>query len=149
GLEKQRRLLEDEARTILRDLGHPADLADVERLRISRAERQQIQGLGNDQKALEGKCSSALERVERLKAEIEQAEARISKLGNLRDVAPLKRAIQRTRQHGELDDRLAKARCELIQLQQQTAVDLKRLTLWGGSLDELEELPVPTIETVE
>lgn len=149
GLEKQMQLLEDEARAILRDLGHPPDLRDVESLRITRAERQQVQSLGNDQKALEGKCASATDRAGRLKLELEQTEARIAGSGRLRDVAPLKQTIQRVRQHGDLDSRLATARVESSQLQQQTAIDLNRLNLWRGSLDDLEKIAVPATETIE
>jgi uncharacterized protein YhaN len=148
-LVAERQLFEDEAHGILRELGRPADLTAVESLRITVAERQQVHDLSNDQKALEGRRTAAAAAAERLRSQIAELESQLDHSSLPADTPLLKQSLQRARQHGDLDGRLAAAIAKQTQLQQQAGIELGRLGLWTGSLEELEKLAVPALETID
>src|SRR5439155_2808820 len=66
-----------------------------------------------------------------------------------RDGSELDRALDRARKQGDIEASLRNETSGLRTANEQAAADLNRLTLWAGSLEHLEELAVPSPETVE
>ena len=140
---------EQQARAILKDLGHDPEIQHAEQLRLSRVQRQRIQSLAGDCNARLDKQSSAEKAVRKLREEIQRLETRLATLPARTDAGGLKQAIRRAQKHGDLDKQLSDANIALRDLEKQADVDLKMLRLWDGTLEELEQLPVPTSETID
>ena len=148
-LTMQLQRIEEEAHEILQDLGRDAELQDAGRWHLSRAERARIQELGAQHQALIEKAAAARAHVEQLARDIASQRRELEPADLPRDIDPLQRAIRRARRAGDLEQRQAQLRADLQRLQQQVELDLRRLELWSGSLDELERLALPALETVD
>ena len=145
----QRQQLEDEATTILTELGREPDLEQAAGLRVSRPERLRIQNLGNERSALVAQHDAARATVRDADDQIRRTQQRLQALAEPRDAGPLRQALRRVQRHGELGGQLAAAGKELRQAEQQAAVDLEKLPLWSGTLAALEKLALPPVETVD
>ena len=60
----------------------------------------------------------------------------------------LESTLKRARDEGDLESLLATAKVELEKKESQVAVELASLSLWSGSLDDLEALALPSTETI-
>lgn len=140
---------EQQARTILQVLGREPELQQAERLRLSRVQRDRIQSLARDCSARVDRQMSADLAVGAMRKETAQAESQLASLAASQDAGPLKRAIHRAQRHGDLDQQFAEAQAALRQLEKQAEVDLYKLRLWSGTLEQLEQLPVPAQETID
>ncbi len=149
GLVARMEQAEKRAQDTLRDLGREPGLDKVEELRINRRQRQQIQFLAGDCKALLGKKDAADQALRKLRAEILQIESQLAQIASPRDAGELKRAIHLVQKYGDLEQQRDQAGGLLRQLEIQAGIELEKLRLWQGTLDDLERLPVPAIETVE
>lgn len=149
GLVARREQAEQQAQSILRELGRELHLDDAEELRITRAQRQKIQSLAGDCKALLSKQETTGRALRDLRDETKQLESQLSEIAAPREASELNRAIRRVQKLGDLDQQLDDARGSLRQLEHDAEIDLRKLRLWNGTLDELERLPVPASETVD
>lgn len=149
GLVARLERTEQQARTILQDLGREPELQQIEQLRLRRAQRQRIQSLTVDCKARLDKQSSTDQAVHKLYEKINRVDSQLAELPVIRDAGELKRAIRRAQKQGDLDQQLAVLRATLRELEKQAEVDLSKLRLWSGTLEQLEKLPVPALETIE
>ena len=149
GLEARRRQAQEDAVATLRDLGRGPDLAEADGLRIETAGRQRIQELGADYKALIATQQITASKVTELKDQIEQLSQQLTELEAPRDADQLAAAIRRARRLGDLDSLLSEADAELRKTQQQVEIDSEKLPLWDGAPEDIESLPVPSLETIE
>ena len=140
---------QQQAQTILRELGRQPSLDEAEGLRIKRAQRQKIQTLAGDCKALLGKKATADQTLRDVREEIRQFESQLSEIVAPQDVGDLSRAIQSAQKCGDLELQRDDASDLLRQLERQAGVELQKLRLWQGTLDDLERLPVPALQTIE
>ncbi|MFA5355008.1 MAG: hypothetical protein WC291_12330, partial [Thermodesulfovibrionales bacterium] len=67
----------------------------------------------------------------------------------LRDPKELRDLLRSISREGDLGAQLRKAASELLTEEEQARVDLQRLGLWTGSLEEIESLAAPSPETME
>ncbi len=140
---------EKRAREILLGLSCGLELQHAEKLRISRAQRQRIQSLAGDCKARLDQQRFADQAVHRLRDDVQRVEREKASLPAARGSEELTRSIRRAQKHGDLDRQLSQSRAKLDELETQAEVDLKKLQLWCGTLEELEQLPVPALETID
>ena len=140
---------QQQARAILQDLGRGPELEQAERLRLNRAQRQRIQSLAGQRQAFHEKQSSADQSVRKLQDDIRRGESELAEYPAIRDTGKIKRAIRRAQKHGDLDQQHIKERRELRELEADAGVALDRLRLWSGTLERLECLPVPALDTIE
>jgi len=147
--EGELRQIEDEARGILRTLGRGADLNSAEKLRISPASRAKIDKLGLAKGKLDERQRQAIENLARHEAELLAASAELFALPPARNGTALALVIERANREGNLEERHAKE-CRAASSAQRAADNsLAVLGLWGGSLSDVEKLPVPLPETIE
>jgi uncharacterized protein YhaN len=66
-----------------------------------------------------------------------------------RDTKTLRRRAEAARKAGDLDRALRESQSALRRDEEQLRIDLARLDLWTGPLEDLEALPVPAAETLE
>ncbi len=123
--------------------------AEVDRLRLTRAQERAIGDLGLRRGALTQKLDKARQEVEESRGQLRSAEEQLSGLEALRDTTALADALQRIQKQGDLEQKRAAAASEWKQVQEQSAIELSRLGQWSGTLDELEKLAVPSLETLQ
>lgn len=148
-LHSAARQQEAEAAATLRRLRPNFPLAEVDRLRLTRAQERAIGDLGLRHGALTQKLDKARQEAEESDGQLRSAEEQLAGLEGPRDTTVLADALQRIQKQGDLDQKRAAAVGALKQVQQQSAVDLARLGQWSGTLDELEKLAVPSLETLQ
>ena len=140
---------ERKARDILRDLGREPDLDHAEGLRIKRTQRQKIQSLAGDCKALLNAKQATDQSLRNLRDYIDEVESALKNTAEPMDPIELKRVVRLVQKRGDLDQQLDEARSLVRTRKNDAEVDLKKLRLWNGTLDEVECLRVPMMETVE
>jgi uncharacterized protein YhaN len=149
GLVANRNRSEDEARETLRELQRDVPLDQAESLRLSGPQSKRIGELSNRWHELSTRLAAAEKTVDELQLQIDAAQRHIESCSPVPDTAGLQRAVRRVRRAGDPAARLAEAQGELKRVQQQADLDLQKLGLWNGPLEQLESLPVPSRETIE
>ncbi len=107
--------------------------------------RDPIQTLAQDQAAL-------LEKKRKAEADLAQFDPEGPdplEPGALRWVASLEAAITRAAAPGELEARRLEAQAKLDAVEEQAATSLRGLSLWSGTLDDLEALGIPPDPTFD
>src|SRR5207248_7813564 len=133
----------------LLDLGGERDLSEAESLRLTAAQRRKIQDLGNDRKALAKDFSDALARKNELRVRLEDAGRQLAGLAAPRDPVELQKCIGRIQKQGNLEEQREAERQDLLKSEKQAQIELQRLPLWSGTLEELQQLPIPASETID
>jgi len=149
GLHARREQLELAAATILRHVRPDLSFEVVETLRLTNQQKLTIQNLGSRYEVFERQIEQAHREREEAQTRLAEAQSQLTALEPPRNADSLKAAIQRAQEQGKLEDQRITLQCELEQLEEQTAIDLAKLGLWSGSLESLEQLTVPTPETVD
>jgi len=145
----QRDQLNAQASDILRFLNPNSTTDDANSLEISPTMKVNIQDLGQQQGTLDSAVQQAQDRVDELNDIIAQNQANLKKLGRPSNPEPLKNGLKRVREYGDIQSQLMTAKSELEQLRQQIDTDLDSLQLWNGTVEELERLAIPTVETCD
>ncbi|MFC2000600.1 hypothetical protein ACFLXE_07620, partial [Chloroflexota bacterium] len=113
------------------------------------AQRTRIRQLGEQYQLL----LASLEKIEQdlLKAEgaLKAAEDELKGLEEERDPGELRRLVERAVRHGDLEANFESTRAELADEVQQAGIELERLGLWSGTLEQAELLPIPPAETID
>lgn len=138
-----------QATTILRGLRPDLSLDQAECLRLTELERSRIKKLANDHGALVERRRSANDLAEDARKQWEQTQDRLRSMPLSPDVGALQHSLERARKPGDLEAELQKRRRELAAEQDDADRALRHLPLWSGTWEQLESLPVPSLETVE
>lgn len=148
--ERERELNQatEAARRELHTIQLALDLGEADRFRLSDAQRLHVSSLSNDHKAMVNAQIAATARVEELSLQIEEVEAKLANEQDLRDAAGLRAAVQTVQEGGDMETLRNNARKELIRLSDEAAAKLSALPLWQGTLEQLEALAVPQLETI-
>ena len=148
GLSAHREHLEKEAAALLHELRPELLLADADRLKLSRRQQVEIQNLGNRKEALEKQLLQARSEIADSRQCLAEAFEQLDQLPPPFDPALLVEAIRKARSQGNLPQQSATLRAEIAALAKQAAIDIKKLGLWSGSLAALEQLALPSAETI-
>lgn len=144
-LKGQAAALEAELRGLLAELQEPAELEDVERLRVPAHEAKLAARLAAECAGLQADWSNAARQAEELRVEVEQDEARLAALPAARAVAGLEAALRRETlpeaKRRELAGRVAALETRIE--------DEVRLLPWPGSVEELLGSALPAEAVVE
>lgn len=149
GLQARREQLERAAAMILRQVRPDLSIDAIEPLRLTNQQKLAIQNLGTRYETLQRQIDQSRKAIDEAQTQLAEAQAQLASLEAPRNGASLKAAIQRVQEQGKLDDQRSALQSELERLEEQTAIDLARLDHWSGSLEALEQLTVPTAETVD
>jgi uncharacterized protein YhaN len=140
--------LETDAAAILDDIHPGATAEEADSFKVGLAKRKSVRELGGRHEALLQALRSAKKLVETLQAKIDQARNNLAKTDAPRDPSALKDLLKRVRRFGDLEADLEKKRGQLSAEIQQANIEMQRLPLWSGTLDQLETMAVPDDETV-
>lgn len=140
---------EERVLAILKDLGKPLDFTVAEKLKVSSVHAQKLQSLANRHVAVQAAIDAATTSKRKHERELDSERERLEALPPETDSRDLRRVIREVSEYGQLDAELIKAQ-EAVTAEETTAgVKLSKLRLWQGTLEELEQLSVPSIETIE
>ncbi|MFM7204619.1 MAG: AAA family ATPase [Myxococcota bacterium] len=138
-----------QARHLLRELGLPADLdAGRERLNLSKARRENIRTLGQEHKARTEAVRTAERQGRGIADELAQKQQALDQLPAPPDTTLLRDALERARRAGNLEEQLRLASEELDKMRRTLGLELERLGLFQGTLEQLQRLPLPDQERV-
>ena len=140
--------LETDAAAILDDIRPGATAEEADSFKVGLAKRKSVRELGGRHEALLQVLHSAGKSVETLQAKIEQARNNLTKTDAPRDPSALKDLLKRVRRLGDLEADVEKTRGKLAAETKQAGIEMQRLPLWSGTLDQLETMAVPDDETV-
>ena len=149
GLRARRELLLQTAAEILRQIRPELSLEMVEPLRLTTLQRAAIADLGNRHAALVQNLEQSQQDIRDSREQLAAEQSQLAEIEAPRPAGPLKDAIRRVQSQGNLQQQAADVRAELARRQQQAAVELGRLPYWSGTLEELEKLRIPAIETID
>jgi uncharacterized protein YhaN len=149
GQERLRDAQHDTARSILAEIRPDLSLDQVETLRISPVSRERIRERGEALQETIGEVKQLRTALAEHQGWREEIARRLQALPGLPDTEPLRLALQLGQQAIPAEQELAASAQELAALDERAAAELGRLGLWAGSLDALERLPVPSVETLD
>lgn len=141
--------LENDARTILSEVKPGLPLVEAEMLRLTVVQRTRIRTLADQQRTLQERLRGTSDRTESTRMQWEEKRQALKKTLAPKDAGELERTLDRVRKQGDVEATLRTETNELRTVEEQAAAELKRLPLWTGTLEQLETLPVPALETVE
>lgn len=141
--------IDAEAERLLRQLRPDVPLAEVEKLRLTKKARLEIQNLGNRHEGLLTRLQTARSGVRTIEDRLRGSQERLAALEAPRDAEPLKSVLRRAGGVGRLQEELIATRDELARLDGRAAAALARFSLWSGSLEAVEKLPVPAAESID
>lgn len=147
-IETRMSVLLGEAGEILRNLRDDLTLDHAEKLRIKKSEAVRIQDLGTRFERIVTRIHTAREAIPSLTHRIAGIDRKLEKLGTARQIDPLRNAILRAEEYGALEKHYAKERSEVRSELKTLDLALGKQTLWSGSVEKLEGLPVPSLETI-
>jgi len=156
-LSMQQRGLEEEAKAILQELrsdplsgkGQALTLDHAEELRLGKAESIRIQELAGTHERLKTRLETSQEEIGKLSLRIANLKERLGSSEDPPETTELRKAIERTQQQGHLEENYQAELREIPRAQEAVQLSLKKQTLWRGSLEEIEKLPIPSLETVD
>jgi len=141
--------LDTDARTLLSKINPALPLEKAGTLRLTTIQRTRIQTLSQRHPALHERLRTGKERAESSHHDLHQMQQELGEIASPPGTGELERAIERARKQGDLEASLREANSALRAEEHKAAAEMERLTLWSGSLEQLESLPVPLPETVE
>lgn len=134
---------------ILKRLGHPAKLEVLETINLPDSERVRILELSREQSSLDAKRTAAIRNLERIQSELSQLEQAISVEEADVDIGPLEAAIELAMRDGDLNLKLEELVASTNLLESDADMQRRQLSPWTGSLQELEQLSLPSVATIE
>ena len=148
-LTTRKKNAEERVLAILKDLGKPLDLAVAEQLKVSSMHAHKLQSLASRHIAVQAAIDTAKASKRKHERELASNRERLKAFPPETDSRHLRRVIREVSEYGQLDAKLDKAK-EAVPDEETTArVKLSKMRLWQGTLEELEQLSVPSIETIE
>ena len=148
GLEGTLRQVQADARLLLTDLNPGLSLEEAGSQRLSAAQRTQIQGLAGQHQALTVRVTEAENQIGKARRTLAEIKGKRDAITDPGDAGDLKQAAERARGQGKIEEACRKIVRDLQKTTQQAQVDLKKLGLWVGPLEDLETLAIPGDETV-
>lgn len=149
GLKGIARQLQADAKLLIADLYPGLASEDAAGRRLSAAQRTQIQSLTGHHQALIVRVAEAVKRLDKAEGTLKETRKKRDAIMDPGDPGNLKQAMERAKSQGKLEEACRKVKLELTKTTQQAQVDLKKLGLWSGLLEDLETLAIPGDETVE
>ncbi|MDR3555676.1 MAG: AAA family ATPase [Syntrophobacteraceae bacterium] len=148
-LTVKRKAYEDQARELLGELRRDFPFERVEELRLRADEEIVIRNLGAKREKYTTNLENALEKTRELTVEIGAISERLAAIPVPGDTGRLQTAIEEARSCGRIEEELSQIEVHFLRAEEQANIDLAGLELWTGSLEELERLKTPDMETIE
>ena len=133
---------------LLRQIKPALSLNDVETLRPGLSKRKTLQHLASRYEALLQGGRNARQQLQEIEKSLERAGNERRQLAPVTDGAPLLRALLLAERAGDLDREIMVLERERAKGVRECQVELSRLGLWNGSLEQVPGVPLPLRETI-
>ncbi|MBF0527597.1 MAG: AAA family ATPase, partial [Deltaproteobacteria bacterium] len=143
-----KRLRADQARSLM-ELRPDLTIDEAFQLRLTETQRLNILELGTRCRAVQDEQRNAIQALEELEANLDEAGARLAGLEAPKNLSRLRTAIRLAQKQGDLEEKRRSIRTKLGNEEQHGLVEFQALPMRPATLAELESLPVPSPETVE
>ncbi|MBT8363458.1 MAG: AAA family ATPase [Deltaproteobacteria bacterium] len=147
-LETLKDSLRGEARDILCSLRDDLTVDDAEQLRIKKAQAVRIHELGAAYERIATRIETSREAIPRLAQRISGIENQLKKIGAPVPVENLKRAVDQAEEYVAAEKHCLAERSDIQTAAKTLEAKISRQAHWTGSVEELERLAVPPLETV-
>ncbi|HSF32355.1 MAG TPA: AAA family ATPase [Candidatus Tectomicrobia bacterium] len=148
-LEMERRQLEADAQLFMAKLPPTLTVAQVKERRLQAAHRARVQELARQYQARVERLDRATKDVQKYDEQLNKTMESLNALAAPKDPSDLRQAVSQARQQGNLDQAREQVWTTLQSEEEQAQIELTQLSLWSGTLDELEHVPIPAKETVD
>jgi len=148
-LRTRRDILRSEAREVLRDLRDDLTLEDADKLRVKKADRVRIQELGSQFERIITRIENSREEISKLYHQINKIETQLKKLGEPEQIDQLKDSLVQAEEFGALENRCREDQAEIRNDLKTLEINLKKQPLWSGTIEALESLPVPSLDSID
>ncbi|MFH1480492.1 MAG: AAA family ATPase [Pseudomonadota bacterium] len=142
-------ILDSDAKAILTTLRKDLTLEQAEELRLEKAESVRILELATQYERLITMIEGSHEEISRLSLHVDRLGKRLEGLREPRDTDRLQKGLKRAGRLGALEEHYGSEREEIKRCQDNIMTSLKRQSFWQGTLEELENLSVPSAETID
>jgi uncharacterized protein YhaN len=143
-LSELNRVLLEQAQRLRQGLA----LEDAAKLEPGLLARNRIQELSPQAPRLEANCDALSRTLEDARRKLAECDATIASLPAVPDTTALAALVSRARRELNVV-RTRELRTKLISAEKTAELALRGLSLWNGSDEDLEGLPVPEVETIE
>ena len=148
-LQTRKDVLRSEAKDILRGLRDDLTLEDAEKLRIKKADKVGIQELGIKFERIITRIENAQEAIPKISDQINDLDTQLKTLDEPKPIDQLKIAIEQAEEYGVLENRWREDQTEIRNDVKTLEIKLSKQSLWAGSIEEIEGLRIPSLETID
>jgi len=148
-LETLRSSLQGEAKEILRNLRDDLTLEEAEKLRIKKPETIRIQELSAKYERLITRIEDTREKLPDLIQEIDHLDKMLSALEQPQPLDNLPIALKEALEYGPLEKQNTSDLYDTQSLIKTFKIDIAKLGFADHSIEKLERLPVPSMETIQ
>jgi uncharacterized protein YhaN len=148
-LRTRRDILRSEAREILRDLRDDLTLEDADKLRVKKADRVRIHELGSQFERIITRIENSREEISKVTHQINKIETQLKSLGEPKPIDQLKDSLVQAEEFGALENRCREDQAEIQNDLKTLEINLKKQPLWSGTIEGLESLPVPALDSID
>jgi DNA repair exonuclease SbcCD ATPase subunit len=139
----------DEARSVLKELGRDVSLDNVEKLRVNSAVDARIKALAKERTKIDSELGRIQKDVKETEKKLRELERKYSQLPPQKESSSLRRIAIESRKQGDLEKQFRNLHLEISSLEDKAQGQLSALLLWKGSLEEVQRIPLPSIQTVD
>ncbi|MCE9552223.1 MAG: AAA family ATPase [Planctomycetes bacterium] len=139
----------DKAAAILRYVRPDLSLDDHDQLQLSQLQKLELRNLAARHVTIIAEQRGLAKQVDDKRNNIRADVESLQNLEQVPETTLLKQSLFEWQPHASLEDELAKLVRQREKLQRELSAQLSRLGRWSGSLEELERLPVPALETID
>jgi len=148
-LQTRKDVLRSEAKDILRGLRDDLTLEDAEKLRIKKADKVGIQELGIKFERIITRIENAQEAIPKISDQINDLDTQLKMLDEPKPIDQLKIAVEQAEEYGVLENRWQEDQTEIRNDVKTLEIKLSKQSLWAGSIQEIEGLRIPLLETID
>jgi len=148
-LQTRRNVLSKEAKEVLSGLRADLRLDDADKLRLTRPETVRIRELGSRYERLATLLESTRDEISRVSRQVSDIDRESGALDPPLQVDGLSAAVESAADCAALENHALSEEAEIKSFLDSLRITLQKQTLWSGAFEDLERLPLPSIETVD
>lgn len=141
-------LLKASIKSLLAEIRPDVALSEIEDLRPILAKKSRITALGNQHSKLDTLANKSHSELTKIQVRLTNKRKQLKGLPSPGSANDLTLAVSSANKLGDIDNSITTQQKALKTLTADCDIDLKKLTLWSGSLDGVDILPVPSSESI-
>ncbi|MFZ0452054.1 MAG: AAA family ATPase [Desulfatiglandaceae bacterium] len=148
-LETRKNVLWSEAKEILAGLRDDFQLEDTDKLRLKRPETVKIRELGTRYERLVTLLETTRDDISKFFRQVNDIDQELATLESPLEIDDLQNAVENAAKYAALEDHSLSEEAEIKSALDSLQIALQKQTLWTGTFENLEKLPLPSIETID